>query len=512
MKSINIWAGCFVILSTFFLFSCGGGGGDSEPGSEESSLDTGPDSGSELTGVFIDSAVQGLAFSTATLSGITNSNGEFTYLAGEQVSFSVGDIIIGQAAGASVVTPVDLVAGAIDETNLVVTHIAQFLQTLDDDGNPDNGINIPTAVSTLASGDFINFESAAFTVETSDLIAEYTASTSAGLRELVSENAAQAHLQINLYQRINGSYSGSYTGTIDYGEGVVPWGGIWEFQIDGSGNVIGQSTDEEGYVGSFTGQINSSGTGVSGGSKDGVRYSLTVGAEGNVSGSWSWVDIDDPAFSGGGSLRGSKSQNQSEESSSNNLISDDADVATGESTWPPTSINEITFPSFSEELAVYDNPSLDSEGDQHWWSFSGQDETFFFYVKTGADHQADDNTHMGCVANVFDQNGNLKYAIDPIRYISADDGFHKNCEIIFTPPDSKTYYLRVKASDDYSTKTGSYTLIATRDRHTAYSTAVNQSKTYTVEGSVLNRNYKISRTFTMPDITELYGLFVLITE
>ena len=336
--------------------------------------------------------------------------------------------------------------------------------------------------------------------------------TSAGLRELVSENAAQAHLQINLYQRINGSYSGSYTGTIDYGEGVVPWGGIWEFQIDGSGNVIGQSTDEEGYVGSFTGQINSSGTGVSGGSKDGVRYSLTVGAEGNVSGSWSWVDIDDPAFSGGGSLRGSKSQNQSEESSSNNLISDDADVATGESTWPPTSINEITFPSFSEELAVYDNPSLDSEGDQHWWSFSGQDETFFFYVKTGADHQADDNTHMGCVANVFDQNGNLKYAIDPIRYISADDGFHKNCEIIFTPPDSKTYYLRVKASDDYSTKTGSYTLIATRDRHTAYSTAVNQSKTYTVEGSVLNRNYKISRTFTMPDITELYGLFVLITD
>jgi len=38
--------------------------------------------------VFIDSAVKGLSYETATQSGVTDVDGTFKYLAGEKVTFS----------------------------------------------------------------------------------------------------------------------------------------------------------------------------------------------------------------------------------------------------------------------------------------------------------------------------------------------------------------------------------------------------------------------------------------
>lgn len=58
------------ILSAGLLFTgCGGGGGSSGSGT---TIDT-----TTQTGTFIDAPVEGLAYSTPTLSGFTNSNGEF---------------------------------------------------------------------------------------------------------------------------------------------------------------------------------------------------------------------------------------------------------------------------------------------------------------------------------------------------------------------------------------------------------------------------------------------------
>ncbi len=64
-------------MSFLLLSACGGGGG----GSDEESV---------LTGEFIDSAVSGIRYETATRSGSTNGDGQFEYLSGETVRFYIG--------------------------------------------------------------------------------------------------------------------------------------------------------------------------------------------------------------------------------------------------------------------------------------------------------------------------------------------------------------------------------------------------------------------------------------
>ena len=46
-----------------------------------------------------------LSYTTPTLSGMTNADGEFLYEEGEAVTFSIGDITLGTAQGQDVITP-----------------------------------------------------------------------------------------------------------------------------------------------------------------------------------------------------------------------------------------------------------------------------------------------------------------------------------------------------------------------------------------------------------------------
>lgn len=129
-----------------------------------------------LMGYFLAPPVAGLHYQTATLSGETGAKGEFEYNNDEQVTFTVGDISLGTALAAPQVTPFDLVgikppmtAAEVDQaikdfwntkkpTPLgVVANIAQFLQTVDEDANPDNGIVIPAALHDVATGKELDF-------------------------------------------------------------------------------------------------------------------------------------------------------------------------------------------------------------------------------------------------------------------------------------------------------------------------------------------------------------------
>jgi hypothetical protein len=142
------------LLSTLILVACGGGGGGSSP--------------AVATGQFTDSPVKGLQYRTASQSGETGANGEFRYLPGETVTFFVGDITLGAAVGATKVTPFDLAGIAPPATipNSGQTtvafdqaiNLAVFLQTLDADGNPANGIEIPTQIRTMTSGLTLDFK------------------------------------------------------------------------------------------------------------------------------------------------------------------------------------------------------------------------------------------------------------------------------------------------------------------------------------------------------------------
>ncbi|MFO7570452.1 MAG: VOC family protein, partial [Smithellaceae bacterium] len=95
-----------------------------------------------LSGVFVDSPVSGLSYTTVTQSGLTDADGTFQYRAGETVTFSAGEIVLGSTGGKAVITPVDLANGADSSANMKAVNIARFLQLIDVDGNAANGIEI----------------------------------------------------------------------------------------------------------------------------------------------------------------------------------------------------------------------------------------------------------------------------------------------------------------------------------------------------------------------------------
>lgn len=171
--------------SVFLLSACGGGGGSEDP----------PQPPEPSTGVFVDSTVAGLHYETPTRSGTTNSAGEYDYLPGEMVTFSIGGISLGSTAAGPVVTPLALVSGATVATDPVVTNIVRLLLTLDDDGNPDNGITISAATSAAAVGKTVNFNAADLTTDPG-LVALLPLLP--GIPTLVDEITAQTHFSETL--------------------------------------------------------------------------------------------------------------------------------------------------------------------------------------------------------------------------------------------------------------------------------------------------------------------------
>lgn len=163
------------------LTGCGGGGSDE----------------SLLTGIFVDSAVEGLTYATATQSGVTNSAGEFDYLAGEQVTFSIGDLVFPQTTSKSVVTPLDLV-GSTDINNSRVVNIIRLLQTLDVDGNPNNGITISDAAKSVATAVDFTLSVDEFSSSSAVTSLIFNASQEVPVSGLVSAEDAIEHFEAQL--------------------------------------------------------------------------------------------------------------------------------------------------------------------------------------------------------------------------------------------------------------------------------------------------------------------------
>ena len=124
-----------------------------------------------FVGQFIDTARQGLRYVTSTRSGLTDSEGSFQYLNGETVFLYLGDLSLGATVGKPHISLFDLVEGAEPtagnalrkslaesvEFNSVINK-ATLLQTLDHDGNPENGIEIHAEVASLFEEDSIDFD------------------------------------------------------------------------------------------------------------------------------------------------------------------------------------------------------------------------------------------------------------------------------------------------------------------------------------------------------------------
>ena len=164
------------VLGCLLLAGCGGGGGGG---------DTPPTP--TVTGVLFDSAVAGVDYScSGGRQGTTDAVGEFTCGEGDTVVFSVGGIALGEVSAAARVTVFDLaeadqpdsrqlqeyIGNPIGDTTWVdsvvaigdfplhrALNMASFLQTLDDDMDPENGIEIAadTRVRLKAATYRLNF-------------------------------------------------------------------------------------------------------------------------------------------------------------------------------------------------------------------------------------------------------------------------------------------------------------------------------------------------------------------
>ena len=100
---------------TALLTACGGGGGDT--------ASVPPPVVSASIGVFVAiRQVAGIDYATATQSGKTNANGEFLYLPGETVTFSIGSIQFPSVPANATITPLDI-AKSRDFNNRVVSNI-----------------------------------------------------------------------------------------------------------------------------------------------------------------------------------------------------------------------------------------------------------------------------------------------------------------------------------------------------------------------------------------------------
>lgn len=149
----------------------------------------------ENTGQFVDSMVTGLIYTTPTLKGTTDSEGKFQYLTGETVTFSIGDVTIGSGTAKPIMTPVDLVPGARDETHQTVKNIARFLLSLDDDEDPSNGITIPNEILNVIRNKSIDFSVSSIAFADNSDLEEILSALN---KTLVTEEDAQAHLRATL--------------------------------------------------------------------------------------------------------------------------------------------------------------------------------------------------------------------------------------------------------------------------------------------------------------------------
>ncbi|MBU0675449.1 MAG: hypothetical protein KJ950_12460 [Proteobacteria bacterium] len=110
-----------------------------------------------MSGIFLDSPVEGLQYETPTIQGTTDSQGHFSYHEGEVIHFHVGDIDLGQTNGQEIITPMHLADGVMDQNNPTAGNMLVFLQTLDADGDPTNGILITPGMQQDAMGVHLDF-------------------------------------------------------------------------------------------------------------------------------------------------------------------------------------------------------------------------------------------------------------------------------------------------------------------------------------------------------------------
>lgn len=168
-----------------FVSGCGGSSSSSES-SDPSDTST--------TGALLDSPVVNIDFETDSQSGSTNASGEFSFRPGEEITFSVGDVTLPPVSASELVTPLDM--SAQNELDDRVVNILRFLQSLDADGDPDNGLSITDEAKSASAGLSVDFDQTIADFENDQNVINLVANDGSG--QLVTQEAATEHFRDTL--------------------------------------------------------------------------------------------------------------------------------------------------------------------------------------------------------------------------------------------------------------------------------------------------------------------------
>lgn len=190
---------------------CGGNADRNAPDITEEQAELRPGLTDNLQqGQFVDSAVSGVYYRTPTVEGFTEADGRFNYRDGETVAFYIGNLKLGEAKGEAIVTPIHLSYDSTEDIaamleaktgfNVNTVNMLRLLQTLDSDGDPNNGIHISAQIHTAAkllSPDALDLsagiEQFAENSTLSTLLGQFT-----NLSQLTDADNALAHFQDTL--------------------------------------------------------------------------------------------------------------------------------------------------------------------------------------------------------------------------------------------------------------------------------------------------------------------------
>ena len=204
------------------------------------------------TGVFIDSPVSNLSYRTESQSGKTNVFGEFEYEVGETIIFSIGNFDFPSALAKSLLTPLDLV-GTLDINDPTVIKLARLLQSLDLDGNPENGIVIPDDAHIILGTVQLELDSPDFYDDVESILSDSGSSNDS----LVDESDALSHLQ-NTIDIANDTtlpvitLVGSSQETITQNQSYTEQGASATDNLDGAVNVTISGSVNTSTVGTYT--------------------------------------------------------------------------------------------------------------------------------------------------------------------------------------------------------------------------------------------------------------------
>ena len=161
------------LTSLILMISCnrGGGGGSSSGSSTPSNTVETPDYGvsedvGSFTAVLLDNFIVGAGYESASHSGVTDSSGNFTCKAGEEVTFSINNLVVGKSPCLPVITPIEILTEGVhkyDEItysgesiselsasdNKKLKRILRLIQTIDENGDPSDGIVIDSNLAGI---------------------------------------------------------------------------------------------------------------------------------------------------------------------------------------------------------------------------------------------------------------------------------------------------------------------------------------------------------------------------